>query len=190
MRTRALPALGAALVVALVVAVLAALAVGLGERLPELTGPSEECSEIDPTASGDDPRACLTPTAARVYDAVVDRFGEPGRGEPVRSATCWSEHAWNPGSDHPEGRACDVFPGRYGAFADGDDLRRGWEIAQWLRDDAETLGVRYVIWQGRIWTRGGGDTGGWGRPYGGGGVYDPDDATGGHFDHVHVSVRG
>jgi hypothetical protein len=47
-----------------------------------------------------------------------------------------------------------------------------------------------VIWQGRIWYRGGSDAGDeWGRPYNGGGVYDPTDATGGHFDHVHVSVR-
>jgi hypothetical protein len=54
------------------------------------------------------------------------------------AVTCWSEHAWNPSSDHPEGRACDFFPGGYGDFAEDDD---------------------------------------------------PEDATGGHFDHVHVSVR-
>ena len=46
------------------------------------------------------------------------------------------------------------------------------------------------FWQGRIWSAGSSDDGdGWGRPYTGGGVYDPEDATGGHFDHVHVSVR-
>ena len=59
-----------------------------------------------------------------------------------------------------------------------------------MRDNADELGIRYVIWQGRIWYRGGSDAGDeWGRPYNGGGVYDPTDATGGHFDHVHVSVR-
>ena len=63
-------------------------------------------------------------------------------------------------------------------------------MAHWLREDAGELGVRYVIWQGRIWSAGSSDAGdGWGRPYSGGGVYDPEDATGGHFDHVHVSVR-
>ena len=31
------------------------------------------------------------------------------------------------------------------------------------------------------------DQGGWGHPYTGGGVYDPNDAVGGHYDHIHVS---
>jgi hypothetical protein len=146
--------------------------------------PPEPCTEDDPTTSG-----CLTPTALRLHDAAVARFGDPGRGAPVRSTTCWSEHAWNPSSDHPAGRACDFFPGRYGEFPEGDDLAAGWAVAHWLRGNARELDVRYVIWQGRIWYRGSSDAGdGWGRPYGGGGVYDPEDATGGHFDHVHVSV--
>ena len=33
------------------------------------------------------------------------------------------------------------------------------------------------------------DQDGWGRRYSGGGVYDVRDATGGHYDHVHVSFR-
>ena len=32
------------------------------------------------------------------------------------------------------------------------------------------------------------DQNGWGRPYTGGGIYDPTDATGGHYDHIHLSV--
>ncbi|GAA4921118.1 hypothetical protein EV188_105142 [Actinomycetospora succinea] len=146
--------------------------------------PPEPCSESDPTTSG-----CLTPTALRVHDAAVARFGAPGRDAPIRSITCWSEHAWNPSSDHPHGRACDFFPARSGQFPQGDDLAAGWAVAHWLRADAQQLDVRYVIWQGRIWYRGSSDAAdGWGRPYRGGGVYDPEDATGGHYDHVHVSV--
>jgi hypothetical protein len=186
--TRAAAATG----VLLVAALLAGIAWwAVAQRVPRALWdavdppPPEACSVADPTTSG-----CLTPTARRLYDAAVTRFGEPGRDAPVRAITCWSEHAWNPSSDHPQGRACDFFPGAFGEFAAGDDLADGWAVAQWLRDDAAELGVRYVIWQGRIWYRGGGDAGdGWGRPYGGGGVYDPEDATGGHFDHVHVSVR-
>lgn len=146
--------------------------------------PAESCAEEDPTTSG-----CLTPTALRLHGAAVARFGAPGPDAPIRSVTCWSEHAWNPSSDHPEGRACDFFPGRYGEFPEGDDLAAGWSVATWLRENARDLDVRYVIWQGRIWYQGSSDDGtGWGRPYTGGGVYDPQDATGGHFDHVHVSV--
>lgn len=146
--------------------------------------PPEPCSEPDPTGDG-----CLTPTALRLHDAAVARFGEPGGDGPVRSMSCWSEHAWNPSSDHPAGRACDLFPTRSGTFPEGEELAAGWAMAGWLRENATELRVRYVIWQGRIWFRGGSDEGGWGRPYTGGGVYDPQDATGGHFDHVHVSVR-
>ncbi len=39
---------------------------------------------------------------------------------------------------------------------------------------------------GRIWTASRADQG-W-RVYGGGGVYDPTSPTGGHYDHIHVSV--
>ncbi|MEQ3551901.1 hypothetical protein WIS52_15620 [Pseudonocardia nematodicida] len=191
MKTRVAPLLG----VLLVFVLLAGAGMWVAESRGLTTGdlwelvdppPPEPCSETDPTT--DD--GCLTPTALRVHDAAVARFGEPGPGAPVRSMTCWSEHAWNPSSDHPAGRACDFFPAGYGEFPAGDDLAAGWEVANWLRDNASKLRVRYVIWQGRIWYRGSTDASdGWGRPYNGGGVYDPDDATGGHYDHVHVSVR-
>lgn len=182
---------GAALGALLVLALLGGLLWwAVSERVPGAfwdvvdPPPPEPCSQADPTSAG-----CLTPTALRLHDAAVARFGAPGRDAPVRAITCWSEHAWNPSSDHPVGRACDFFPGRSGEFARGDDLADGWAVAHWLRAQARELDVRYVIWQGRIWYRGGSDAdGGWGRPYGGGGVYDPDDPTGGHFDHVHVSV--
>lgn len=156
--------------------------------------PAEECSEPDPTTDA----GCLTPTARRLYDRTVATFGPPGAGTPILSATCWGERPGNPFSDHPTGRGCDFFPTRFGTFPQGAERDNGWALAQWLRDHADELDVRYVIWQGRIWHRpilmgptwlgGTGDDGGWGRPYSGGGVYDAADATGGHFDHVHVSV--
>ena len=63
-------------------------------------------------------------------------------------------------------------------------------IGTWLRTNADTLGIRYLIWQGRYWDpQSGDDPGAWGRAYTGGGIYNPADATGGHFDHVHVSAQ-
>jgi len=106
---------------------------------------------------------------------------------PIRSAGCWDEHAWNPTSDHPQGRACDYFPDATGIFPKGQELQNGWRLASWLRTHADALQVKYLIWQGRFWSATTSDTDGWGRPYTGVGVYDPTDATGGHFDHVHVS---
>ena len=59
-------------------------------------------------------------------------------------------------------------------------------LAEWLRANALALRVKYVIYQGKIWqTLVAGS--GW-KTYSGGGVYDPSDPTGGHYDHVHVSV--
>jgi hypothetical protein len=45
--------------------------------------------------------------------------------------------------------------------------------------------VNYVIWQGRVWSSARASQG-W-RPYTGGGIYNPSDATGGHHDHIHLS---
>lgn len=196
MKTRIAPLLGVLLVLALLGGALVWFAGSRGftsEDLWEIVDPPppELCEEPDPTTAA--PEGCLTPSALRLLDGATARFGDPGPDGAIRAITCWSEHAWNPSSDHPTGRACDFFPARYGEFPAGQDLDDGWAVANWARDNAAELRVRYVIWQGRIWYRGTGDSGegrdDWGRPYNGGGVYDPEDATGGHYDHVHVSLR-
>jgi hypothetical protein len=136
-----------------------------------------------PAAGGmvDDPtsRGQITATTAHGLEEIRAKFGPVLRG-----ASCWDKHAWNPKSDHPKGKACDVYTSPAGKFASGDGLAHGNELAAWLRQNAGPLGVAYVIWQGRIWSPQKGD-----RAYGGGGVYDPTDATGGHFDHIHVSFK-
>lgn len=146
------------------------------------TGGGSGCTAPDPTGG-----RCLTPTSRHGYDEIVRVFGPAAPGGPIRSVGCWDEHAWNPDSDHPRGRACDYFPGAAGFFPQGDELASGWRLASWLRAHAEALDVGYLIWQGRFWSPETTDADGWGRAYTGGGVYDPTDATGGHFDHVHVS---
>ena len=138
-------------------------------------GTAAGCSLPDPTGTG----GCVTPATAWVVEQITARIG------PVPTS-CWDRHAWNPTSDHPLGRACDVTFGRLGTFPGSADVKRGWELANWLRANSDRLRVSYVIWQGRIWSaqRAGQ---GW-RTYTGGGVYDASDPTGGHYDHVHVSV--
>lgn len=64
--------------------------------------------------------------------------------------------------------------------------REGWLLAHWLQASAAPLHIDYVIWDGLIWNPKRADEG-W-RTYDGGGQHDPNDVTGGHFDHVHVSV--
>lgn len=101
--------------------------------------------------------------------------------------TCWDPHPQNAHSDHPKGRACDFFPTNAGTFPTGTDLDNGWKLATWLRTNATALNVKYLIWQGRYWNPETADQNGWGVPYDGGGIYNPNDATGGHFDHIHLS---
>ncbi|WP_353050456.1 hypothetical protein [Cellulosimicrobium sp. Marseille-Q4280] len=130
----------------------------------------------DPTSDGQ-----ITARTAQVMDLALAEF-------PGSSWSCWSPR---PGtrSEHPLGRACDVTYGNaLGEAATGDALEQGWAMTAWLQTHAEVLGVDYVIWQGGIWS-----SRWWGaewRPYDGGGMHDPAAVTGGHFDHLHVTVRG
>lgn len=134
------------------------------------------CSLPDPTGTG----GCVTGATAWLLAQVPAHIHQG----PV---TCWDAHAWNPASDHPKGKACDYTIGRLGHFPGPADTTRGWALAQWLRAYAAPLHVSYVIWQGRIWSVAR-NAEGW-RPYSGGGIYDPNDPTGGHYDHVHVSLN-
>lgn len=140
------------------------------------------CTQKDPTSRG-----CLTSATRWAVDQQVTAFGAVQHGPTLASAGCWDAHSWNPSSDHAKGRACDLFPGRSGQFAVGVELSSGWRVANWYRRYAGQLHVAYVIWQGRYWQPGDTDQGGWGERYDGGGVYNVKDATGGHYDHVHVS---
>jgi hypothetical protein len=157
---------------------------------PELTAPapwtggSTGCELTDPTGDG-----CLTGATRHGLEAASAVFGGWSAGPVIRNAGCWDAHAWNPRSDHPRGKACDLFATAPGVFAEGGELDSGWRVAEWFRAHAEPLQVKYLIWQGRYWDPGVADQDGWGRRYTGGGVYDTRNATGGHFDHVHVSFR-
>jgi hypothetical protein len=115
----------------------------------------------------------LTPTAKALYATVWRTFG-------VRSIGGWRPVGSVEGSDHPHGRAIDVMvdhPSRQGRAL-------GWRIARWAVARADTFDVKYVIFNGRIWTR----SRGWH------GYRHPSDPcncnpTLRHDDHVHISVR-
>lgn len=139
------------------------------------TGASGGCVVRDPTGTG----GCVTAATAWLLSQVETTFGH-------LPASCWDAHAWNPTSDHPKGRACDFTFGTAGLFPGPADTARGWQLAAWLTTNASALKVAYVIWQGHIWSAARASEG-W-RTYTGGGVYDVREATGGHYDHVHVSV--
>lgn len=140
-------------------------------------GPDGDPNQMvdDPTSDGQ-----ITARMLHVYDQTLAQFPE----------TSWACYSPRPGteSDHPLGRACDVtFGNPIGQFPTDTQRETGWEVTNWLKDHAEELGVDYLIWDGKIWVLSRDDEG-W-RDYDGGGMHDPDDPTGGHYDHLHISVQ-
>ena len=131
----------------------------------------------------DDPTGTGGQVTARTAHMVVQtRNAFPGTG--------WACYSPRPGtrSDHPLGRACDVTVGnQIGHYPSAEQVDYGWRLTDWLETNAETLGISYLIWQGQIWSTARADEG-W-QPYGGGGMHDPGNVTGGHFDHIHISVK-
>ena len=124
------------------------------------TGGSTGCTVPDPTGG-----RCVTGATRHGFDEVAAAFDGWQGGPAIRSAGCWDRHAWNPTSDHPQGRACDLFATKPGRFADGAELAEGWRVARWFRGHAGPLQVKYVIWQGRYWDPRVADQDGWGRRY-------------------------
>ena len=128
----------------------------------------------DPTTDGQ-----ITERTASVLAQVQKNF-------PDSHWSCWSPRTGQQ-SEHPLGRACDgTFGNSIGTAASGHALDYGWQVTNWLKANAETLGVEYLIWQRRIWSVAR-NSEGW-RPYDGGGMHDPNSVTGGHMDHLHFTI--
>ncbi len=151
-------------------------AAGLDAAVPApFTGADPDMLVDDPTTSG------------RITARMAHLFTQSKAAFPDSGWACWSPR---PGtaSEHPLGRACDVTNGnRIGQAATGGSLETGWAMTNWLQANADALGVEYLIWQGKVWSLARSDAG-W-RPYNGGGMHDPASITGGHYDHVHITVR-
>lgn len=86
-------------------------------------------------------------------------------------------------SNHNTGNALDCTVGnRIGQYPNAGQTATGWEISEWLKRYAPQMQVRYVIWQGKIWSQAR-NSQGW-RHYS-----VARDVTGGHFDHIHISIQ-
>lgn len=136
-------------------------------RNPDGSWPDEGCTiRPDPTTGS----GCLTPrTLHLVQQATAAGFPKPG---------CYrvDDHG-----EHPQGRACD-FMMTSGGEASGAQKARGDAMAAWAVANVDRLGIKYVIWFRRIWTR----SEGWhayNNPFGG------NDPSGWHTNHVHISVE-
>ncbi|WP_100446250.1 coiled-coil domain-containing protein [Glycomyces xiaoerkulensis] len=131
------------------------------------TLPYESCTENDPTTGG-----CLTPrTLHALEQAQIVGF--------TRYVSCYRSGSWG---EHPKGRACDFSAqsGTFGGDAYGDDKAYGDNLAAWLVQNADALGVQYVIWYRQIWM----PSSGWKSYSRAGG-----DPSSDHTNHVHLSIR-
>jgi len=123
----------------------------------------------------------LVPDAAAVRRELEAAFGKQSLGG-FQPGGVDSGHMR--GSAHYEGRAIDVLerpvtPAR---------KQHGWAVAAWSVAHADRLGIRTVIYDGRIWTAGLRSGQGW-RDYRVPSSSSGDRSVLMHRDHVHVDVR-
>jgi len=138
-----------------------------------------DAAQCPATAIGVEAR--LTPDALRVLRCLkrgwpeLTDFGGVG------------DRPSNVDRDHQEGRAVDA---RIPAYQTASGQQLGQTIANWVVQNRSRLGVRYVMWNARIWSVQRAAEG-W-RPCGSPGTscYSGADDTAAHRDHVHVSVFG
>ncbi|AEV86816.1 hypothetical protein ACWT_5798 [Actinoplanes sp. SE50] len=136
-------------------------------RNPDGSYPPEPCSiRPDPTTG----RGCLTPRTLHLVQQT--------RAAGFPAPSCWDQRSEG---EHPLGRACD-FMMTSGGEATGAEKARGDAMAAWAVANADRLGLKYVIWFRRIWTR---RTGSW-QPYQ---TIAGNDPSGWHTNHVHISVE-
>jgi hypothetical protein len=136
-------------------------------RNPDGSWPRESATINDPTGTG----GKLTPRMVHtLYEAQLAGF--------TRYTKCWRAATWG---EHPLGRACDLSASvsDFGAIATGDDKAYGTRLATWAVNNANALGIMYVIWFRQIWMPGIG----W-RAYNADGT----DPSAEHENHVHISV--
>jgi peptidoglycan DL-endopeptidase CwlO len=129
--------------------------------------PSQGCTEDDPTTSG-----CLSPrTLSALQQAKAAGF--------TRYVACFRQASFG---EHGKGRACDFAAQKdgFGGVASGGDKTYGNNLANYFINNADRLGVLYVIWFRQIWMPGNG----WSSYSGGNG-----DPSSDHTNHVHLSVQ-
>ncbi|MCY9783032.1 hypothetical protein KIK06_03900 [Nocardiopsis sp. EMB25] len=109
-----------------------------------------------------------TPRMAAIRDEVILNVGVP------YEVGC----ARNSNDDHGSGQACDFMVSGIGTYPSSGNRSTGNAIAQYAIDNVDRLGVKYVIWEQRIWHS-------QNRQWVG--MNDRGSVTENHYDHVHIS---
>ena len=92
----------------------------------------------------------------------------------------------DPGSDHHNGNALDPMIPDYGSAT---GIALGDAIAEWAKQNAQGLGVKYIIWREKLWSVERASQG-WRTCGAGASCYAGPDDTEAHRDHVHISFFG
>ena len=117
-------------------------------NLPEPAGSTGGCAtgggaagaptplDVDPDQMVDDPTSDGQITARMAHLMAQTKAAFPDTG--------WGCYSPRPGtqSEHPLGRACDItFGNPIGTRPTPAQLEAGWQVTNWMKDNAETLGV-------------------------------------------------
>ena len=99
--------------------------------------PEEQQTVTDPTGTG----GLVTPRTAAWVAEARKNLG-------TFSMSCWDAHVWNPTSDHPRGKACDVMVGA-DARSSSPARARGDQIANWAvkTAGADRRALRHLVRQ-------------------------------------------
>ncbi|NKY98461.1 coiled-coil domain-containing protein [Nocardiopsis alborubida] len=109
-----------------------------------------------------------TPRMAAIRDEIVQTFGAPYPVGCLRSSA----------DDHGSGQACDFMMSAGGAVPSAENQSLGSQISQFGIDNADRLGIKYIIWEQQIWHSASRQ---WKW------MEDRGDNTQNHYDHVHIS---
>lgn len=120
--------------------------------------------------------------AAKLYGVIRDQWGFKSIGGYANRNIAGT----NSKSDHATGHALDVMTAINGDYKSEAAVKRGWQLAKWAQENAEHLGIKYVIYYDKIWSASKAAQG-W-RDYGHPGVNSGGD-TAQHRDHVHLSFN-
>jgi hypothetical protein len=141
-----------------------------------------------PSGSYGQPKANPHPAAVSRAPKATARtqFVDNEIARMTRERDCWVggyRKYQSPRSNHNTGNALDcTISNAIGTRPTAAQRDQGWKLAKWLQKHADRLDVRYVISDGRIWSVARSSEG-WRKYTAGSGV------TGGHYDHVHVSIQ-
>ncbi|WP_026120652.1 coiled-coil domain-containing protein [Nocardiopsis potens] len=150
------------------------------EDLDELEGRREEVQRLIAEHPQQEmgPPDSLTPRTRQMRDVITEKFGENRKHGGVG---CYRPDGGYVVGEHPKGRACDFMVDKNGQMPSEEQIAHGQEIADWAQDNAERLGIMYIIYRQQIWDIRRSDEG-WRD------MADRGSITENHFDHVHISM--